>query len=177
MKSRENNILWKLLVNAQRVVIMVSLSAVTLIIAGACILRVFGINFTGFEELATIAVFWLYMIGSSHGSYEKSQITADIMEVMLPESLGKNIMRLVKWVALFILGCIFAYWAYGLVMWSMQTMSVTSYFRIPIVTGQIAILVGLIISCFYNLVYTIDEVLMFIGKKPRPEAAADEAAN
>ena len=174
MKNRENNILWKTLVSTQRVVIMVSLAAVTLIISGACILRIFGINFVGFEELATIAVFWLYMIGSSYGSYEKSQITADIMEVMLPESLGKNIMRLVKWIALFILGCIFAYWAYGLVMWSMQTMSVTSYFRIPIVTGQIAILVGLIISCFYNLVYTIDEVLMFIGKKPRPVAEADE---
>ena len=177
MKNRENNILWKGLVGAQRLIIMVSLAAVTLIISGACILRVFGINFVGFEELATIAVFWLYMIGSSHGSYEKSQITADIMEVMLPESLGKNIMKLVKWIALFILGCIFAYWAWGLVSWSLQTMSVTSYFRIPIVTGQIAILIGLIISCFYNLVYLIDEILMFIGKKPRPKAVADEAAN
>ena len=177
VKDRENNILWKLLVAIQRVIIMVSLSAVTLIIAGACILRVFGINFTGFEELATIAVFWLYMIGSSHGSYEKSQITADILEVLMPDSLGKNIMKLVKWIALFILGCIFAWWAWGLVSWSLQTMSVTSYFRIPIVTGQIAILIGLIISCFYNLVYMMDEILMFIGKKPRPEVAADEAAN
>ena len=177
MKTRENNILWKLLVSAQRAIIMVSLSAVTLIIAGACILRVFGINFTGFEELATIAVFWLYMIGSSHGSYEKSQITADIMEVLLPDSKGKEIMVLIKWIALFILGCIFAYWAWGLVSWSLQTMSVTSYFRIPIVTGQIAILIGLIISCFYNLVYLIDEILMFIGKKPRPKAVADESAN
>ena len=96
------------------------------------------------------------------------------MEVMLPESLGKNIMRLVKWIALFILGCIFAYWAYGLVMWSLQTNARSSYFRIPIVAGQIAILIGLIISCFYNLVYMIDEVLMFIGKKPRPVADADE---
>ena len=168
MKNRENNILWKGLVTAQRVIIMVSLAAVTLIISGACILRIFGINFVGFEELATVAVFWLYMIGSSHGSYEQSQITADIMEVLLPESLGKNIMRLVKWVALFILGCIFAYWAFGLVMWSLQTNARSSYFRIPIVTGQIAILIGLIISSFYNLVYMIDEILMFIGKKPRP---------
>lgn len=177
MKNRENNILWKSLVTAQRVIIMVSLAAVTLIIAGACILRVFGINFVGFEELATVAVFWLYMIGSSHGSYEQSQITADIMEVLLPESLGKNIMRLVKWIALFILGCIFAYWAFGLVMWSLQTNARSSYFRIPIVTGQIAILIGLIISCFYNLVYMIDEILMFIGKKPRPVADAEETAN
>ena len=177
MKNRENNVLWKTLVSTQRVVIMVSLAAVTLIISGACILRIFGINFVGFEELATIAVFWLYMIGSSHGSYEKSQITADIMEVMLPESLGKNIMRLVKWIALFILGCIFAYWAYGLVMWSLQTNARSSYFRIPIVAGQIAILIGLILSCFYNLVYMIDEVLMFIGKKPRPVGDAEESAN
>lgn len=177
MKNRENNILWKSLVTAQRVIIMVSLAAVTLIISGACILRIFGINFVGFEELATVAVFWLYMIGSSHGSYEQSQITADIMEVLLPESLGKNIMRLVKWVALFILGCIFAYWAFGLVMWSLQTNARSSYFRIPIVAGQIAILIGLIISCFYNLVYMIDEILMFIGKKPRPVADAEETAN
>ena len=177
MKNRENNVLWKTLVSTQRVVIMVSLAAVTLIISGACILRIFGINFVGFEELATIAVFWLYMIGSAYGSYEKSQITADIMEVMLPESLGKNIMRLVKWIALFILGCIFAYWAYGLLMWSLQTNARSSYFRIPIVAGQIAILIGLILSCFYNLVYMIDEVLMFIVKKPRPVADADETVN
>ena len=177
MKNRENNILWKGLVGAQRVIIMVSLAAVTLIISGACILRIFGINFVGFEELATVAVFWLYMIGSSHGSYEQSQITADIMEVLLPESLGKNIMRLVKWIALFILGCVFAYWAFGLVMWSLQTNARSSYFRIPIGAGQIAILIGLIISCFYNLVYMIDEILMFIGKKPRPVADAEETAN
>lgn len=177
VKNRENNILWKILVSAQRVIIMVSLAAVTLIISGACILRIFGINFTGFEELATIAVFWLYMIGSSHGSYEKSQITADILEVLLPDSKGKEIMVLIKWIAVFVLGCIFAYWAWGLVAWSMQTMSVTSYFRIPIVTGQISIFIGLVISCFYNLVYLIDEILMFIGKKPRPVADAEESAN
>ena len=59
----------------------------------------------------------------------------------------------------------------------MQTMSVTSYFRIPIVTGQISIFIGLVISCFYNLVYLIDEILMFIGKKPRPVADAEESAN
>ena len=168
MKDRTTNPAWNLLLRAQRVILVVTCAALTLIISGACILRFFGINFVGFEELATLVAFWLYMIGCGHGSYEKSQITADIVELLLPESKGKELMRVFKWVLTFILGVIFAFWAFQLLMWSLQTNSRTPAFRFPIAWIQASILVGLVISSFYNLVYLKDEVLIFLGKKEKP---------
>ncbi len=148
----------------QRVVIMVTAVIVALIIAGACILRVFNINFIGFEELTLLVVFWLYMIGCSHGSYEQSQITADILEQMLPPSKGKRVLRLIRYILTFILSAIFLYWAFDLVIWTIQADTRTSVFRLPVAIGQSSIFVGLLLSTFYNLVYLVDEVKVFFGK-------------
>lgn len=167
MKDRTKNPAWNLLLKVQRFILVVTCAALTLIISGACILRFFGINFVGFEELATLVAFWLYMIGCGHGSYEKSQITADIVELLLPESRGKELMRVIKWILTFILGVIFAFWAFQLLMWSLQTNSRTPAFRFPNAWIQSSILVGLVISSFYNLVYLKDEILIFLGKKER----------
>lgn len=167
MSNREDNKLWMGLVKAQRAVIIVTAVIVTLIIAGACILRVFNINFIGFEELALLVVFWLYMIGCSHGSFEQSQITADILEQMLPASKGKRVLRLVRYILTFVLSAIFLCWAFDLVLWTAQADTRTSVFRIPVVVGQSSIFIGLLISTFYNLVYLVDEAKKFFGKEPK----------
>ena len=148
-------------------VIMILLMALTLIIGGACLLRTVNISFVGFEELATLAAFWLYMVGTAHGSREKSQITADILEVMLPDNRGKDVMLLLKWILAFVLSCIFAYWAVTLVMWTLQTGSKTTVYKIPNSLIQSSILVGTGFSAFYNLLYLIREIKIFTGKQPR----------
>lgn len=159
-----------------RGIVMISLGATTLIIGAACILRFFHINFAGFEELATLTAFWLYMMGSAHGSREKSQITADILEVMLPASRGKDIIILAKWLLTFVLCCIFTYWAFNLVMWTVQTGSRTVVFRIPMGLLQSSILVGMILSCLYNFLYLLREIRYFTGKEARPVESKDAAA-
>lgn len=156
-------------------VIMILLMALTLIIGGACLLRTVHISFVGFEELATLAAFWLYMVGTAYGSREKSQITADILEVLLPESRGKEIMMLVKWLLTFILSCVFAYWAFTLVMWTLQTGAKTTVYKIPNTLIQSSILVGTGLSAIYNLLYLVREIKIFLGKEPR-HVAADDAA-
>ena len=154
-------------------VIMILLMALTLIIGGACLLRTINISFVGFEELATLAAFWLYMVGTAYGSREKSQITADILEVMLPQSRGKDVMMLLKWVITFVLSCVFTYWAFTLLMWTLQTGAKTTVYKIPNTLIQSSILVGTGLSTFYNLLYLIREVKIFTGKQPRFVAADD----
>ena len=154
-------------------VIVILLLALTLIIGGACLLRTVHINFVGFEELATLAAFWLYMVGTAHGSREKSQITADILEVLLPENRGKDIMMLIKWILAFVLSCIFAYWAFTLLMWTLQTGAKTTVYKIPNTLIQSSILVGTGLSAFYNLLYLIREIKIFTGKLPRHEEAEE----
>lgn len=162
MKRREDNILWKTLANIQRTVIIIAGAATTIIVAGASILRVFNINFIGFEEILVMVAFWLYMIGCSYGSYEKSQITADILAVMMPEGLAKSILTLTRNIITLVLGIIFLYWGLTLVMWTIEMDTRTPVWRIPVTLGQGSIFIGLSLVTFYNIVYLYDEVKIFI---------------
>ena len=176
MKNRENNIFWKGLVRVQRTLIIITATAVALVIAGACILRAFDINFIGFEEITIMVVFWLYMVGCAHGTYEKSQITADILEVMLPETAFKKILRLIRVILTFVLCVVLTYWGLSLAITTAGLDTRTPVFRIPVVIGQSSIFVGLLISSFYNFIYMLDEIKAFIKKTPRGNAtpAIDE---
>lgn len=164
MKKREENVLWRGLLWIENAIIIIACIGTTVVVAAACILRVFDINLIGFEEILIMIAFWLYMMGCAYGSYEKSQITADILEVMMPEGLPKGILRLVRNILTFILGIIFLYWAMQLVMWTIEMDTRTPVWRIPITVGQGSIFVGLLLVSFYNLVYLYDEIKAFTAE-------------
>ncbi|MCG8485385.1 MAG: TRAP transporter small permease subunit [Clostridia bacterium] len=164
MKKREDNTLWRGLLFIEKAIIMIACAGTTIVVAAACILRVFNINLIGFEEILIMIAFWLYMIGCAYGSYEKSQITADILEVMMPEGLPKGILRLLRNIIATVLGIVFLYWAYKLVLWTIEMDTRTPVFRIPVTIGQGSIFVGLFLVSFYNIVYLYDEVKLFTAK-------------
>lgn len=164
LKRIEDSALWRIIASAERLVICVSAIGATLIVGGACILRVFNINFAGFEELLILVVMWLYFIGCAYGTYEKSQITADIVEIMMKECFAKEIVRLIRSILTFVLGVIFMYWAMQLVTWTFTMDTRTPAYRIPVVVGQASVFVGLILVTFYNGVHLYDDVKAFIRR-------------
>jgi len=164
MKRIENFGFWKAIVSAERLIICLSAIGATLIVGGACILRVFNINFAGFEELLILVVMWLYFVGCAYGTYEKSQITADIVEIMMKECFVKEVVRLIRSIVTFVLGVIFMFWAYMLVSWTFEMDTRTPAYRIPVVVGQASVLVGLILVTFYNAVHLYDDVKTFISR-------------
>ena len=177
MKKRENNIIWKSLLAVQRAMIITTSAAVTLIIFWAAASRIVNISFAGFEELSVIAAFWLYMLGSAYGSYEKSQISADILTVMMKDGLRKSIIQLLKCLLTLILGLIFLRWGWGLFMFHYTMGSRTPVYRLPAAIGHASIFVGLALSSFYHAVYLYDEVKRFIAihiKKQAPASTEGE---
>ena len=139
-------------------VIIVTASVVTLIVFVETALRLFNwISFNGYEELLIMVAFWLYMVGCAHGSYEKSQIRADIIEVMLKENLFKDIIRILREVVTVVLSLWFAWWAWNLILYAVDIGTVTSVYRIPMVIGYSSIFFGVGFMAFYNIVYMIGE--------------------
>ena len=181
LKKREDNIAWKGLIIIQKAMLIFFGVAITLITFGAAATRFatrfFDVNiaFAGFEELLVIAAFWLYMIGSANGSYEKSQITADILSVMMKDSLRKSIIQLIKHLLTFILCLVFLSWAWDMFIWTASMGARTPVYRIPASIGQASVLVGLALTSFFNGVYLYDEVKLFIAKhiKKQPLALVD----
>ena len=174
MKKREDNIIWKGLLLFQKALLIFCGVAVTLITFGAAATRFVNIAFAGFEELLVIAAFWLYMIGSAYGSYEKSQITADILAVMMKDSLKKSIISLIKYLLTFVLSLIFFSWAWDMFIWTLTMGARTPVYRIPAAIGQGSVFVGLALTCFFNGVHLYDDIKLFIAKHLKKQPLASE---
>ncbi|MDD2216071.1 MAG: TRAP transporter small permease, partial [Eubacteriales bacterium] len=173
MSRLENTAFWNGLAKVLRFVMIITSVLVTLIVFGSVILRELNLNFLGYEEILIIVAFWLYMIGAAYGSYEKSHITADIIVVMMPESMIKSLFALIRNTLTVVLGIIFLIWAYELVQWTIEMNTRTPVWRIPVTVGQSSILVGLFISSFYHLVYLYDEAKKFVEKYIKKTIAID----
>lgn len=138
--------------------IITGISCMT-IVALAMLLRwLFNIDLVGYEEILVMFAFWLYMIGSSYGSYEKSQIAADILNIYLKEGKVKASINLLRATLTFLLCLVFNYWAYDFVVWGITMGTKTPVWRLPMVIGQGSIFIGLTLMTFYNSVYLYDEI-------------------
>lgn len=157
--SRENNIVWKSLVAAEKAVMFITGIASMVIVALAMILRYFfNVDLVGYEEILAMVAFWSYMIGSAYGSYEKSQIAADILNVYLKEGKVKSVINLLRSGLTFVLCLIFNVWAFQFAQWAIMMNTRTPVWRLPMVIGQGSLFVGLTLMTFYNLVYLYDEI-------------------
>ncbi len=137
--------------------------AITVIVSLAMFLRIFNTDLVGYEEILVMVAFWLYMIGSSYGSYEKSQITADILNVYLKPGRGKSVVNVVRAGLTVVLGLIFNYWAYEFLFWALKMNVKSPVWRLPMAIGQSSIFIGLLLVSLYNIVYFYDEIKLTIG--------------
>lgn len=120
--------------------------------------EVFNVDFYGYEEILVIFAMWLYMMGSAYGSYEKTQITADIVNIMMPEGKAKSSIRLLAHLITFLLGVIFAIWAFQFILWSFQMNIRTPIYGLPSLIGESSLFFGLLLMSLYNFVYLVDEI-------------------
>jgi len=157
MKENYGTLLWYGLVRLQKLLMIISGVATIALVFVPMVLREIGIPFVGYEEFLLTIAFWMYMMGSSYGSYEKSQISADILSQFLT-GWKKVILLLVNRIGTFILGVIFTYWGFVLIQWTLSTGATTSTYKIPIVIGQSSIFFSLLLTSFYNFVYMIEDI-------------------
>ncbi len=160
--SRENNIPIKFIVKAEKIIIVITGIAVTLIVGLACLMRaIFKVDLVGYEEILVMFAFWLYMIGSAYGTYEKSQITADILNIYLKEGVVKSFVNLIRSFLTLVLASWFGIWAFDFVVWGVEMQTKTPVWRLPMVWGQSSIFIGLLLVSIFNALYFWDECVAF----------------
>lgn len=164
MKKREEFLFWKILIKTMRFILIVLGIIVAGIVATSCLGRFVNFNFSGFEELLVIFVFWLYMLGCAYGSYENSQIKADILEVMMKDGIVKDIIRTIKYILTLVLGAIMMIWAFQLVQWSVEQGTMTTVYRLPMTIGHSSMVVGLGLTTFFNVCYCYSDLKIFYLK-------------
>lgn len=167
----KSNSIWNGLIYFQKGVMIFTNIAVTLIICLSVILRyIFKSDLYGIEEIVVMVAFWLYFMGSSYGSFEKSQISADILQLYLKTEKSKQIANLVTSFLTTALGLLVNYWAIQYFIWGWAMDARSPIYRLPMLIPQSAVLLGFTLMSLYNIIYLINDVRNFsTGKGQRTE--------
>lgn len=153
------------LIKLLRIGLIVSNVLVTITVFAAVIARALNFNLLAYEEVLTIFVFWLYMLGSAYGNYEKSHIKADILVVMMRESLKKEVISILRDTLSVILGFVFFLWSLQLALWNLELGQQTPVWGLPILIAQSSLVFGLGVGSLYNITYLYDNVKEFYLKR------------
>lgn len=146
-----------LLAKAQQAILMVCNISTAVIIIAAAVARLFaGISLYGYDEIILILAFWLYFMGASQGSYEDSQIKADILFAFLKSPKAKSNVALSSTLLTIIINGVFLVWGFQFFFWTVQTGTMTTALRIPVAVPQSGIFLGLALMFLYHCIRFAD---------------------
>ena len=137
------------------VTIMASCSMLLQVIAR----YIFEISISGLDEITGHTAVWMYLMGAAYGSFERSQIKAEMIHLFIKND------RILNGVRAFatLLGAVVAGYmvklSYGYVLWSVKKHEVTPTLQIPTVIFQVAILIGAVLMVTYFLRESFDLAL------------------
>jgi len=116
----------------------------------------FGTSLFGLEQFVGFAAVWLYMIGSSYGSYERSHIRAEFIGVFVKSKRKMDIIRVFSGAVSTGMSFIFAKWSYDFCLESIKMHETTPTQSVPMVYFQSSLFVGAVLMTAYFLWETID---------------------
>lgn len=168
---------WRVLDWFQQFVMVMTSAAIVILILTQVIMRyVFNIPIMGIEELAVLLGFWLYFTGSSAGARYRTQIKADLLNVLVS---NQRTLFVIKAIAAFITVClagIFVQWTVEYFQWSLSTMERSPSLNIPMLYAQAALVVNSILMLLYFVIEFLDYARQAMGYEPFQFTDLDDQA-
>jgi len=157
--------LWNGLIYFQRLFMVVAGCLVTVLVLIEVFLRyVLGSPLFGVEELICLIAMWLYFIGASYGTYERSHIKAELMYVWFKRPRSYALIKAISSLITFVLSIIMISWTYTYFIWGITKGETSQALLLPMVLSQSVIFFSAILMSFYFLVELIDYILQSLGK-------------
>ena len=158
---------WRFLGILQKIIMVISSMAIlTLVLVQVLLRYVFVMPLMGVEEVATMVGFWLYFMGASWGTAERTHIKADVMQAVVKDPRKLIWIKVFTSVLCVILSGMMLYWGWGYTVWGYTKMQVSPTLRLPMIYSQVSIFIGAILMFFYFWVEFIDYFLQATGKIP-----------
>jgi len=118
------------------------------------------------EEVVVIPAFWLYMLGASYGSYDRSHIKVEIIDVLVKSENRRLTSHIITAIVTLALAVLFLFWASSFFIWDLSVDARTKLLQIPMMWARSSIFVGAILMVFYFSVELVDLVGQRFGKPP-----------
>lgn len=142
----------KYLVFIEKIIMVVTSIVLVLLVCWAVVLRyVLELDLYGIEEIEVLIGFWLYFVAGVYGSYKGTQISADILTVLVKNMRVRCFFNIVASIIAFLMVSVFAYWSWDLLVFSIQKRPVTAVWRIPMFYTYLPVVLGFSLMAVYAL--------------------------
>jgi len=122
--------------------IVISLILATGMFTEAFARYVIGKGFFAIEDFIGYTAVWLYFIGAAYATNERTQIKADIIDMVFKSERTLSTIRAVVAAYSVVIAVIITIWSYAFVVWSVSQHETTPVYAVPFVYFNSAFLVG-----------------------------------
>lgn len=173
----------KIVINSFSIICFSTTIILTLVICAAAFFRyILDGDLTGYEEWVKIFAFWLYFSAAAIGAYNRTHVSADLVQAYVPDSRLKDFLVFLKDV-ITVGVCLLFTW-YGFKFFEFGFMGplgsfmdplgpriaipTTNVWRIPLWAGYLSVFLGIIFMAYY---FTRDLFMstrtLLIGRKDK----------
>ena len=167
------NIFDRVVINGFSIICFATCAALTLIICAATFFRyIVKGDLYGYEEWVKIIAFWLYFMGAAIGAYNRTHVSADLINAYLPEGQLRNILTFVKNLITVGVCLLFTWYGYEFFMFGFTgplgtgiAIPKTNVWQIPFWVGYWSVFLGLGFMSFYFMRDLILSTRVLFGGK------------
>jgi TRAP-type C4-dicarboxylate transport system permease small subunit len=156
--------MWHGLDRLQQIILLATSVFISVFMFVEVMLRyVFHRPLMGIEEILPLGAFWLYFIGASYGSYKRTHIKAEVIEMMVKNPRRVAIIEVVASFIAFGVALYLCKWGLDFFIYGLTQGQFSATLFIPMVYSQSAVFFGLVLMTFYFLIELIDRVRAIPG--------------
>ena len=151
---------WNALLVPQRaILVMLCLYTSGLIVASVIFRYILHISLLWVEELTVYVVFWLYFMGASLCTYERTHIKGGVMHIVL-RNKPRVLITIRTFIAFLSLGLsvLFIFWGYEAFAYTLESGRTTVHTLLPQAYAQLSLIPGFAFMSLYFLAELIDSI-------------------
>lgn len=130
---------------------------------------VFEIAISGLDEITGHTAVWLYLMGAAYGSFNRSQIKAEMAHLVIKNRRVLYLIRAIATSIAVVVACFMVSWSFEYIQWSIKKHEITPTLQLPTVIFQISILIGAILMVFFFIREAIDYLRKAFAADPATE--------
>lgn len=155
--SRPSNFFDRFVINGFSILCFVATVALTLLICAATFFRyIVKGDLYGYEEWVKLIAFWLYFLGAAIGAYNRTHVSADLVNAYLKDGPVKKSLAILKNLLTVGATLLFAWYGYEFFMFGFMgplgtgiAIPKTTVWRIPFWVGYLSVFLGLVFMAYY----------------------------
>ncbi|MBW3096264.1 TRAP transporter small permease [Pseudohoeflea coraliihabitans] len=134
----------------QKFVLVATCAGFTVLVMMEIVFRYFlFLPLHGIEELATYLAVWTYFIGGAYGAYERSHISASLLDVFVKNKRVFGVLDLVVKAITLVVSVWMSVWVLQYLLWSIERRPHSLELQMPLYFVHASMVVGLSLMAFY----------------------------